>query len=337
LIADFKVTRAQSVRIERRHWSKGFIRLGHDVQCFSYKDVMMQLSPINSTRISSILGKKRAYKALIEIARCYHPDIIMIMAMGHMDADTVASMRQAAPDAIFVGRDVDWFVESDHVRISIAKKMDIVVASNAGDYLKAYKDLGVPRCAFIPCPCDPDIQHPYDVPEELTCDIIFTGKADHSQNEFDPLRYRLLEKLAARPNARLYGCFGRPNIEGLDVFRAISGAKIALSINAVNNIRMYHSDRLVNNLACGTFTLAKRVPDTDLLFREGVHVKYFDENEEFFELADWYLEHDDEREKIARAGMDRAHKEFNCVKMAQHVMDLIDNGEYHAEWAYTIG
>ncbi len=36
LIADYKNTKPQSLRIERRHWAKGFIRLGYDVQQFSY-------------------------------------------------------------------------------------------------------------------------------------------------------------------------------------------------------------------------------------------------------------------------------------------------------------
>jgi spore maturation protein CgeB len=336
LIADFKNSRPQSIRIERRHWIKGFIRIGHDVQRFSYRDVMMQLSPVNSSKIVQRIGKKRADKALIEQIKYYHPDIVMIMAMKHLDAETVMKMREAAPNTTFVGRDVDWFVESNRDRIEIAKKMDIIIATNAGDFLKAYKDLGVPRCAFIPCPCDPDIQRPYEVSEKFKTDIIFTGKADHSKKECDSQRYDLLEKLSKMPNARVYGSFGQPNIEGLNCFYALSGAKIALSINAVNNVRLYHSDRLINSLSCGTFVLAKRVPDADLLFEDGVHLKYFDTAEEFFDLAKWYLHHEAEREKIAKAGMERAHSEFNCLKMARHVLGLIEKGSYNAPWAKVL-
>lgn len=108
--------------------------------------------------------------------------------------------------------------------------------------------------------------------------------------------------------------------------------KMALSINIANDVRLYHSDRLINYLACGTFVLAKRVPDSDLLFKDSAHVKYFDTADEFSELANWYLDHDDEREKIAAAGMKRAHSEFNCERIAKYMLDLIETGTYNAPW-----
>ncbi|KKK64409.1 hypothetical protein LCGC14_2984510, partial [marine sediment metagenome] len=95
---------------------------------------------------------------------------------------------------------------------------------------------------------------------------------------------------------------------------------------------LYHSDRLTNYLASGTLVLAKRVPDSDMLFKDGVHLKYFDTADEFFELSDWYLKHEDERLKIANAGMKHVHEEFNCEKIAKYTMDIIEKGTYDAPW-----
>ena len=338
LIADFKDESAQSIRIERRHWAKGFIRLGHDVQRFSYRNMMMQLSPVRTKTAARWFAKKRADKALLDQVKHYHPDIILMLAMKFFDAKTVAAMREAAPDAIFVGRDTSWFPGRNKARLAIAREADWVIATNAGRFLKAYKEAGVPRCAFIPCPCDPDIQRPYEVPDRFKSDIVFTGKVDHGRHESDQDRERLdlLGRLSKWPDVRLYGAFGFPRVEGIDCFYALSGAKIALSINAVNDVRMYHSDRLINSLSCGTFVLAKRVPDTELLFQDKVHLKYFDSAEEFFDQAEYYLRNDREREKIARAGMERAHAEFNCTKMAQRVLDLVQKGSYDAPWAVIL-
>lgn len=83
----------------------------------------------------------------------------------------------------------------------------------------------------------------------------------------------------------LYGCLGRPKVEGMNYLYAISGARIGLSINAANNVKFAHSSRLIHYLACGTFVLAKRVPDSDLLFKDGVHLRYFDTVEDLFDLA----------------------------------------------------
>ena len=336
IVADFKDEKPQSIRIERRHWTKGFVRLGHDVQRFSYRNIMLQFSPIKSQIFARRFFKKQADLAIAEQVKHYYPDIVIILGMKNLDRWTVDALRVVAPKAIFIGRDTAAWPENDTERIAIAKKMDIVIATNAGEWLQFYKDAGVPRCAFIPCPCDPDIQRPYEVVEKFRTDIIFAGKSQHPEGDNDPDRHSILQKLSTMPNATLYACFGNPSIEGIDYFKAISNAKIALSINAVNSVRLYHSDRLFECLACGAFVLAKRVPDSDLLFKDGTHLKYFNTPEEFFSLADWYLRNEQERKKIAKAGMERAHSEFNCVKIAKHVLDLVEKGTYESCWAYMI-
>ncbi len=98
-------------------------------------------------------------------------------------------------------------------------------------------------------------------------------------------------------------------------------------------MRLYHSDRLTHYLACGAFVLAKRVPDSDLLFKDDIHLKYFDTVDEFFKLADWYLKHEDQRKKIANAGMKWTHEQFNCLKIAGYILDLAEKGSYSAPWS----
>ena len=84
--------------------------------------------------------------------------------------------------------------------------------------------------------------------------------------------------------------------------------------------------------ATGSLLAALGWSSLALLFADGVHLKYFDTAEEFFELADWYLAHEDERIKIANAGMERAHTELNGTKIAKYTLDVIENGDYTAPW-----
>jgi len=336
VIADFKDESAKSIRISARMWVKGLLRLGHDVQRFGYRNIMMQCSPLPSKRIARHFAKKKTDQLLVKQIKQYHPDIVFILSMKYLDAETVIKMRQVAPKAVFIGRDEDPFPDQNPVRVAIARQTDIVITTSAGRFLQTYKDAGVPCCAFIPNVCDPDIQYKYNVEDKWKTNIIFTGKPEHTKLDRNNERYNLVEKLSQRSDARIYGAFGIPSVEGIDYFYAISGSRIGLSINIANDVRLYHSDRLINYISCGTLALAKRVPDTDLLFEDGVHLKYFDTADEFFELADWYLKHNEEREKIAKAGMQRAHIEFNCTKVAQHMMDLIEKGSYDAPWADVV-
>jgi len=42
------------------------------------------------------------------------------------------------------------------------------------------------------------------------------------------------------------------------------------------------------------------------------------------------------RKKISAAGMEHAHKEFNCTRIVGLVMDLIEKGNYDAPWAVIL-
>ncbi len=336
IIADFKDEAVKSIRAQPRMWVKGLIRLGHDVQRFSYRNILTQFNPFSGKHFRRFMPRfvrKRADNILAKQIEFYHPDIVFFLGMKYITPETVRDARDVAPDAIFIGRDEDPFPGKNPARLAIAKKMDVVITTSAGRFLKTYKDAGVPRCAFIPNACDPDIQHKYEAQEKWKTDILFTGRAEHTRLERNNERYNLIYKLSNMSNARLYGCFGNPEVDGIDLFHAISGAKIGLSINTTNDVRLYHSDRLINYVSCGTFVLAKKVPDSDLLFEDSVHLKYFDSSDEFFELADWYLKHNQGREKIAKTGMQKAHTDFNCEKIAQYMLDLIKMGNYNAPWS----
>ena len=339
VISDFKDESPKSIWIQSRMWIKGLLRLGCDVHRFSYRNILTQFNPFSGKHFRRFMprfARRTADNVLVEQIRAYSPDIVFIAHMKYITKETVSAARDAAPGAVFIGRDDDPFPEKNPDRLSIARESDIVITTSGGRFLKTYEDAGVPCCAFIPNMCDPDIQYRYEVENKWRTNIIFTGKAEHrrlgSGTGRNADRYMLLHKLSKIPGVKMYGCFGNPSTEGIETFRAISGARIALSINITNDVSLYHSDRLINCLACGTFVLAKRVPDTDRLFQDGVHLRYFDSLEEFFDLAKWYLAHEDERIKIANAGMERTHREFNCQKIAKYMLDVVKTGAYKAPW-----
>lgn len=337
LVTDAKDFTDKHLQYGHRKLIKGFIRLGHDAQEFSYRRAFLQAGPIMSRKFARRLCKYHVVdKLLIKQIKNYNPDIVYILFANYLDAETIMLMRQAAPDAFFIGSDGDLWPELHRNRIRAAAELDLVVTTYEDKVLQPYKDAGI-RCVFMPNICDPDIEYRYKVPAKWRSDILFTGQTRYKHKRYptEDTRYQLLNRLARMKNCTLYGCFGRPKVEGINYLYAISGARIGLSINAANDIRLYHSSRLTHYLACGTLVLAKRVPDSDLLFKDGVHLRYFDTAEEFFDLANWYLNHEDERIKIANAGMQHVHTEFNCEKIAKYMLALIETGTYDAPWTQT--
>ena len=336
VVADFKDESPRSIFLEERRLVKGLIRLGHDVQRFSYRNIMTQFNPFSGKHFRRFMPrfvKKRADNILAKQIKAYNPDIVLMLSMKYLTTETVLAARGVAPNAVFIGRDGDPYPETKPERIEVGQQMDIMIMPSAGRFLKTYKDAGVERCGFIPFSCDPDLQYRHEADEKWNTDITFLGTAKHSKLNRDEDRYNLAKRLSELPNAKVYACFGRPKTQGMECFYAISGAKIGLSINIANDVYLYHSDRLINIPACGTFALAKRAPGYELLFDDEVHLKYFDTVDEFFELANWYLKHEQEREKIAIAGMEKTHADFNCEKIAQYMLNLIETGTYNAAWA----
>ena len=332
-VADTKEFTDKLLKNEVRRLFKGLIRLGHDTQVFNYRAGLYWEAPLMSRILSKKRCKHHVDKLLIKQVKNYNPDIVYIGFANFLDAETVKLIRQAAPTAFFIGREGDMWPELHKGRVETTTELDILLTPYDGKGIDPYKNAGV-RCIFVPNTCDPDIEYRYNVCDKWKSDILFTGQTRYKHKRYptEDLRYQLLVRLADMKTCALYGCLGRPRIGGINYLYAISGAKIGLSINAINSIRFCHSDRLTTYLSCGTFVLAKRVPDSDLLFKDGLHLRYFDTAEEFFDLADWYLNHEDERIKIANAGMEHVHAEFNCVKIAKYTMDVIESGSYKAPW-----
>ncbi len=312
--------------------AKGLIRLGHDARIINYSQLMRAASPFKSRRLSACLYKKKVDQEIARLAAHYQPDVIYISFAKSLNAETIGTVREACPQAVFIGGDGDPWPKLQEDRIETAKKLDILAATNDGRFLQDYKDAGVPLCVFMPNICDPDIDHRYEVGPEWETDILWTGKAKHHADTSEVFREKLVTELVQRKNCSVYGCLGKPKVSGKNYLYAISGAKIGVNVNAYDSVRFCHSDRLTQYLACGTFVMAKRFEGCDMLYKDNMHLRYFDTIEEFFDLADWYLNHEQERKKIADAGMRHIHTEFNGAKIAGYILELIEKGSYSAPW-----
>ncbi len=313
--------------------AKGFIRLGHDVRHFNYGGTLSAMSPLKSRRFAKFFCKSKVDSALAEMAKHYYPHIVYVSFAKYVDGNTINILRSILPDATFIGGDGDpWPKLQKDGRIETAKKLDILTATNDGQFLQDYKDAGVRLCVFMPNMCDPDIDHRYKVEPKWKTDILWTGRIEHHADTSETFRKELVQRLAKQKNCSIYGCLGRPQIGGIDYLYAISGAKIGVNVNAYGSVKFCHSDRLTHYLACGVFVMAKKFEGCNLLYKDSVHLKYFDTIDEFFDLAEWYLNHETERKKIADEGMKWVHEQFNSLKIAKYILDLIETGTYNAPW-----
>jgi len=332
LIADFRTEFPRFILNNSRIFSKGFVRNGHDVLEFSYRSMLLQLSPVKSKKWALRLAKKKTDQLLLKLVRNHQPELVFISAFKLLDEKTLQQLREELPRAVFMcwygdpPRGIDTKVDA------MARKCDWLLATSGGELLRKYKQMGVKNCAFMPNPADRDFEYPRQVSEKWRSELLFAGKLSHHQEGGDPIREDLIRYLIEKKGMTVWGCLGQPRVEGYDYLNAVCGTKMALSINVNNDVRFYHSDRLTHLLGCGAFVLSRYVPDSDLLFEDKKHLCYFHSIEECSDLVDQFRQDQTLRKKIAEQGYKRAHEGFNCEKLAGYVVDLAQGREFQEPW-----
>ena len=106
-----------------------------------------------------------------------------------------------------------------------------------------------------------------------------------------------------------------------------AGAKIILGWNIDPTIDLYFSNRTWYTLGCGGFLLTAYTPSLEELFGRGKELDWFESVGECRDKIEYYLQHDEERQEIAKAGYQLAHNEYSYDKMVEKIIgDLQKEG-----------
>jgi glycosyltransferase involved in cell wall biosynthesis len=105
-----------------------------------------------------------------------------------------------------------------------------------------------------------------------------------------------------------------------------NSCKIAISVSNFQ-FKRYFSDRLLREMACGAFVLSHWYENYEADFKDGQDFVIFKDLNELIEKAEYFLEHDEEREKIAKSGHDKVHKEHTWDVRCKELIKLINKYE----------
>ena len=187
---------------------------------------------------------------------------------------------------------------------------------------------GIPA-AYLELGIDPLIYRPLNIPKVAKDSILMMFNNYGGQFELSGYRAEIVHAIrAAFPEqAGLYGNgWGGIESGNLNHSQVAENYKnnrglIAISISHYNAQR-YNSDRLLRCLASGIFTISHRFPGIELDYEVGKHLVCYDTTEELIELINYYLIHDEERERISEAGCAHAHANFTFLNMAKNIEKL---------------
>lgn len=114
-----------------------------------------------------------------------------------------------------------------------------------------------------------------------------------------------------------------PVLPGKDATVVYAGSKINLNIS-LKGIEGGTPQRIIDVLGAGGFMLTNYCGETADLFQEDKELVMFRTPEELVEKIDYYLSHDEERKKIAKAGQEKVLRSFTYEKKFRQLMEWIE-------------
>lgn len=325
--------------------AQAFVRLGNEVERFSWHQYFKPkaLSPLLRTlelfwlklqnkfiagpRISAINADFTA--TVIRV----RPAAVFIYRGTHIKSKTLREIKRMAPSVVFVGYNNDDPFGENHPWwlwrhfLHAIPEYDLMYAYRHAN-LSRYKFAGAQRCELLRSWYIPWQHSPTKLGEddsaEFASDVVFVG---HYENDG---RLELMAELVRRGvKLKLFG----PGYDwdpvlqhsselkhlspirlvwDLDYNKALCGAKMALCFLSKLNSDTY-TRRCFEIPATGTLLLSEYSDDLAGMFKEGIEADFFRTREELVEKVRYYLQNEDARTKVARAGYERVIKDRHDV------------------------
>lgn len=223
---------------------------------------------------------------------------------------------------IYVGSDTH--LGKDY-RFKKAEKFDYVFF-NQKDAVDEYNKTHDNKAMWLPHAAEPKAYPNINIIKKY--DVGFVGHVQETPNYNGITRVDALDRLFKEFPNFYYGS-RHPGFPDKNLFedaaKKFSMSKIVFNISIKDDINM----RCFETLSTGSFLLTNWIPTLSDLFEDGKHLVTYKTLDEMVEKVKYYLEHEDEREKIAKAGYD----EFISKHTYKHRIDKIHDVIWTTSWS----
>jgi spore maturation protein CgeB len=253
-------------------------------------------------------------RRLQAFARRIRPDVLIILGGELVETETVHLSKAEGAAAILWTIDAPWNFEP----ILRAAPVYDQVFCQGTEAIELLRQSGIEGARWLPMACDPECHHPPGRSGgengEQGHDVVFVGS-------YYPVREQFFAGLAGSDFA-IWGPGWEklPKVSPLRMhwkgahtappawIRIYGASRIVLAVHyrdPAGRFPVYQSSpRVFEAMACGAFVLSDRQRDVFGLFREGEHLACFGDTAELADKVRYYLDNPDERERIARQGME---------------------------------
>lgn len=313
--------------------------LGHELVCV---DTQLQRAPLHRratarmmSRLGSNLDWSKANRQLLSIASDGEFDLMWVDKSQFLRTSTLLAFRRLQPSSKLLAYSLDDMLNPSNSSFRYRRSLPLydLHVTNKSYNARELLELGARRTLFIVNAYDSNTHRPIELtPEERRIwqtEVCFIGAYERdrchqmmalAEAGIPVVVYcaKWKSRLGQHHNLKVL----RRSVLGDDYARAICAAKINLGFLRKIN-RDLQTTRSVEIPACGGFMLAERTDEHLAMFEEGVEAAFFDSTAELIEKCKYYLEHEDERQRIANNGRARClnggysyHEQLKKVLMA---------------------
>ena len=300
-----------------RKLANGFIRNGHQVYQYSDRDIARASTWFGSRKFGIVPANSR----LLEVARKYWPDFLVI---GHADpifAITLAKIRKIVPHIKIAVYNFDALWHQDNVNriIAHADHADAIFITTAGDQLKQFVR-GNNVVSFFPNPVDRSIDTVRAF-QNLNPDFsLFYGMGNALPGtERHTVAGQILDRFGG--SVKILGMRGNRPVGGITFQQYLGNARMGLNLSQREGDPYYSSDRMAQYTGNGLMTLIHRRTGYDQIYKEDELV-FYDDFDQLLEKIAYFIDHDDEARAIAKKGWKRTHEIFNERLVTKYITEV---------------
>ena len=261
-------------------------------------------------------GYREINRALLETAQNMHPDIILIGKGAYFEPATLRDLKASTGALLinYAADDVFNFASSSRAIRDSIPQFDLYLCARRA-MLHDIERAGCPRAEYIMFGYKPQVHFP-ELPataaehRTFDSDVVFIGGCDADRAPYFEHLVRALPDVRVHLHGAYFERYpalkpyARGKVTGRDYRLALGGSKVAINLVRRAN-RDDHVMRTFEVPACGAFMLTERTPTHESLFVEDREAVFFDSAEELVAKVRHYLEHHDDRGRIAAAGLRR--------------------------------
>jgi len=287
-------------------------KLGHTVICYNYR-----------TRLKTYYGNQG------KLEEDFITTVKAIKDNGGLDliifCKTDTMPITAMQIATSLANTFYWFMDpittAKMILADLRASACTVASATCMEVVDFFKENGQPNSYKINEGADLDLFTPKYMDKKH--DVLFVGSP--TPERFKSLNYLMNNGVNVKVFGEgWHGNFGANHpIYNANLVSEIYQAKIVLNVSRTDS----YSDRVTLSMAAGAFVITSDVNEIHTDFLVGRHLETFADDQDLYEKVIYFLENEEERERIAEQGSSLVHDRYGWKTVCQTLLGKVSNNE----------